>query len=648
MMAESGMHDGKQETDMHDVNRDEEFQNQGDTNLHNSLASPDRGKREKAMSLLCLWLMSQEEIKEEELAKIWKGLFYCLWHAEEEVTQVDLADRMASLLGKLNIVVSQIFFSVFLKTLRNEWGDTDNYTEGRFQLVLKKFIFHMFGALKKSEWDIEIVREFMNALTERALLLQDGIHGDNINVYVVTVFLHELRQYLPVPSDAFEVLLEPFWRVFAKGCNERIAEAIGKSIFLVLFEHANRLLNSDHGVQDGNEDWACFGSSALNLSFLIWTKSSALLASMPESRSSQLKMIEEKFARLEKVLAQSRISCSSTDEKSLDIAKSGIEGANDNAISAVDMKEVTVSPGQHPVTQTFGRRGKRNQKLAFNSQSVDNVCMQDGIASSGTSGEDIPMQLQIKQQFEVDGDASLDPRQHKLMSSNSEHDHDSGDVINDCDSSLKEDIDKDGSTMLIGNGDGITMEDPVISNLAKRFESIADQSPSCAVDISTDPLIPFAPSPVNTGMRKRKSLMSSPLNTCNSESPSSAKENSVVSEDAFQGVDIGSVDDVSAKKAKKVHFSLQHNIVWQPSTPLPPHDVRVPPAATPRGSALKKGVLPGPIIELGDVESVSPRRKRKKKASSKRSPAAQSKSPKGAKQSGKENKAAKEGRLSPR
>ncbi|KAK4747370.1 hypothetical protein SAY87_026407 [Trapa incisa] len=51
------------------------------------------------------------------------------------------------------------------------------------------------------------------------------------------------------------------------------------------------------------------------------------------------------------------------------------------------------------------------------------------------------------------------------------------------------------------------------------------------------------------------------------------------------------------KSVKKVRFSMKNNLVWKPHTPLPPQSVRIPPSVTPRGSALKKGLSPGPIVE---------------------------------------------------
>ncbi|KAL6540749.1 hypothetical protein OROMI_024632 [Orobanche minor] len=55
---------------------------------------------------------------------------------------------------------------------------------------------------------------------------------------------------------------------------------------------------------------------------------------------------------------------------------------------------------------------------------------------------------------------------------------------------------------------------------------------------------------------------------------------------------------------------MKHNLVWKPQSPLPPESLRLPPSVTPRGSALKKGVPPGPVIE---IPSSAKKSKKKKK-----------------------------------
>ncbi|MCO5582543.1 hypothetical protein L7F22_036440 [Adiantum nelumboides] len=627
-------HDPKQVGDMY---------NQTRVKLEKNLASPDKAKRERAMSLLCLWLTSQKEINEEELTQIWKGLFYCLLHAEETAVQVELVEKMATLLEKLDVELSLLFFKVFLTSLRNEWGGIDNNSLGRFQLLLKEYVSHMFAFLKKSAWEIEVVRKFMEALAERAILVQDGSDANGINVYIAGVFLNVLQHYLPIPAGVFKMLLEPFWVALSKGCDDKVAEEISKKVFLVLYDHGCRLVICDQRPHDDDTvEKAFFGDVALTLALSIRTKSSALLAFTSHPKSAQLRLIEEKFNCLEK-LTQPHISTSGNEGKvNLSIGQAEAQSTNCSAEGA-DRFQDSVLHAQSPAMRSFGRRSKRNQKLVFSPRTVDDGCLQESEQKLGTPLEDMPVLAMRKDSGteQVSGNASLDKRELGMAASEPEYNLQTGDIIDVDGSPPNQDTvtsdEADNNKILAASEDDITMEDPVISNLAKRFESIADESINCDLGVSSTVFTPLAPSPMNTGGRKRKSWKSLPANALDLESPTSAKENNAVPYEPFQDDELTSIDDLSAKKAKRVHFSLQHNIVWLPSTPLPPHNIRVPPAATPRGSALKKGVLPGPIVDSSDV-LISPT---KSKSTPRKAPSAHFRSPRSAKNSAKGKKQTK-------
>lgn len=77
----------------------------------------------------------------------------------------------------------------------------------------------------------------------------------------------------------------------------------------------------------------------------------------------------------------------------------------------------------------------------------------------------------------------------------------------------------------------------------------------------------------------------------------------------------------SEKSAKKVRFSMKSNLVWMPHSPMPPQSLRIPPSVTPRGSALKKGVRPGPIREIPPATKKAKLKRKKARKVSKISPA---------------------------
>lgn len=133
--------------------------------------------------------------------------------------------------------------------------------------------------------------------------------------------------------------------------------------------------------------------------------------------------------------------------------------------------------------------------------------------------------------------------------------------------------------------DAITFDEALMSNLQKQFEKAAAEAG-----------MPVTPVTAKVAKKRKRSK--------------SSDRSSEVS-----GGGVGSEGNVPAqdgdKSGKKVRFSMKSNLVWNPPTPLPPQCLRLPPSATPRGSALKSGVRPGPI-----KESSTPVKKAKAKAKS--------------------------------
>lgn len=145
-----------------------------------------------------------------------------------------------------------------------------------------------------------------------------------------------------------------------------------------------------------------------------------------------------------------------------------------------------------------------------------------------------------------------------------------------------------------GNENMINLDENVISNLQKQFEKVAAEAGMSAeskYEIETPKIT-----------RKRKKAKSADKLEMSSELELSSEDGNMDT----NGENISS-------SVKKVRFSMKSNLVWKPSSPMPPHDLRLPPSATPRGSALKKGVPPGPVR---DISSPAAMKKKKPKAKS--------------------------------
>lgn len=136
----------------------------------------------------------------------------------------------------------------------------------------------------------------------------------------------------------------------------------------------------------------------------------------------------------------------------------------------------------------------------------------------------------------------------------------------------------------------VSVDDSVISNLEKKFASIAAQ---VTPELDSTDLSGGGSSSLRVSVRKKRKRGNK---VDESDFLSESTQSAGLSHSPSSKVHGGDQTPGSnSSKKKKVRFSLKNNIVWKPHNPLPPQSIRTPPSATPRGSALKKGVPAGPI-----------------------------------------------------
>uniref|UniRef100_A0A7N0SVA6 Uncharacterized protein n=1 Tax=Kalanchoe fedtschenkoi TaxID=63787 RepID=A0A7N0SVA6_KALFE len=76
-----------------------------------ALASCNKPARDRALRHLHKWLPRQAQVADDDMKKIWKGLFYCVWHADKFPAQSELTERLTQLLLDLDLPVSIHYFN---------------------------------------------------------------------------------------------------------------------------------------------------------------------------------------------------------------------------------------------------------------------------------------------------------------------------------------------------------------------------------------------------------------------------------------------------------------------------------------------------------------------------------------------------------
>ncbi|KAJ3684042.1 hypothetical protein LUZ61_013206 [Rhynchospora tenuis] len=524
------------------------------------LASPKTAARNRGVRLLSSLLPSLSPLPTPTLLKIWKGLFFCFWHADKTLYQSSLATSIASLISSnahAPDLASQ-FLDASLLTLRREWGAIDHLRMDKFYLLVRRILNHTFQLLQFNSWDPALLSRVMEILEEKALG-PEGTKG--FSYHVVEIFLEELKGFLPVTQGTLEVLLVPFFCILESSVDSILVYKVRAEVFGKLLGNGGKYLGlkkEGREIEKGSE------VETLGIISLVMGFSKRLLDLAKQEGTVQdnkriLHDLREGFFKLEK-----------------DLEKSGIQvSLPETEIPAVVMK---IENGEGSDEKLSKKRKKENGQVE-------------------TKGKKSKAKKNKKKKMKT----IENTQEQHVGGSNTESEQNS-----DADTGVKE-----NSENQKGFENMINFDENAISNLQKQFEKAVAEAAISAdskyeTETGSEDLNSFEMTPVNTPKltKKRKAKSAGKLEM--------SSELELSSEDCNTDTNREAGGNISSS-VKKVRFSMKNNLVWKPSTPMPPHSLRVPPSATPRGSALKKGVPPGPVR---DMSSPLAKKRRKPKAKS--------------------------------
>ncbi|GAB4838261.1 hypothetical protein Ancab_027790 [Ancistrocladus abbreviatus] len=533
--------------------------------LIKDLASCNNSIRAKALKRLMSWLPSQDNLSEEDMKKLWKALFYSVWHSDKVPYQHQFVNSLSSLLLSLSPSLSILYFSHFLIAMRREWIGIDHLRLDKFYLLIRVFIRHFFILMKKSNWDLEILEKYTRLLEERAFCAADdkGL-GYGVSYQIVSVFCSEIKPFLPLKLEVLNELFSPFVRVLGSTDNKVLVGKIKNDIFDYLVKNGKSLLGikKSGGEVDWNDEITLFGTIALVMQF---SATCYELGSSPDCVQKNRKVLyglHEVFLKLEKEMESSGIDISvpevTGDRKYEDMPTLIPINVEVNAAHVVvnsESLEIERKIGDESSDKT-SKKCEKEKKPAKNKKGTKKKKQKvDGLS-------------------DLDGEGSAeDKTDEEIM--NSKYDNLNAEQVDDKNMPMFDEL--------------------VISNLQKQFEKIAAEAGIYEDGASS---LDSPTSQVNGKVSKKRKRVKS----VNAEESLSSDLNA-----EGDGSAQGDAPKTGEKSVKKVKFSMKNNLVWKPQNPLPPQSLRLPPSVTPRGSALKKGVPPGPI------QVTTPDRKKLKK-----------------------------------
>lgn len=346
--------------------------------------------------------------------------------------------------------------------------------------------------------------------------------------------MDEIRDLLPLAVETLNLMLNPFVSVLKKSADKVLVNKIKINVFDRLLENGRKLLNLEKAGDKVDSGKEVEKLGKVAL-LLAFSKKFFDSASASETLQGNRKIL---FRLHEDFLKLEN----DLDKSGIHIAVQHLENGSLENVSSTEM-QVEVKNG----CGDGGSDDKCNKKRKSLKESSDSIKKKKKKSGKKKSSMDSVMGIDVVEATTEGNDVVDD------VSSN-------GDVME--------------------THGLMDFDECMISKLQRQFEKAAAEAGMIDDNdqFSVMPATPVA----GAALKRRRRAKSADVKVNDKRSSANGEVNAEKSGD---------------KSAKKVRFSMKSNLVWKPNNPLPPQSLRLPPSATPKGSALKQGVPPGPIRE---------------------------------------------------
>ncbi|XP_042283201.1 ribosomal RNA processing protein 1 homolog B [Thunnus maccoyii] len=209
------------------------------------LASNEKPIRSKAMKKLRKYINVRSQkaaggFTADELLKLWKGLFYCLWMQDKPLLQEELSNMISSLIHSFHGIDAQfLYLESFLQTFKREWTGIDRLRMDKFFQLVRFMFRQTFEILKRKDWESSAVGRFLELLTVQ-LLQSDSGAPSGLQFHILDLYMTELATLGSAELDADQNLrfIEPFCKTAAKTKDRTLFRAICSSIFSTIIDQA--------------------------------------------------------------------------------------------------------------------------------------------------------------------------------------------------------------------------------------------------------------------------------------------------------------------------------------------------------------------------------------------------------------------------
>ncbi|NXP51437.1 RRP1B protein, partial [Heliornis fulica] len=196
---------------------------------------------------------------QEELLKIWKGLFYCMWMQDKPLLQEELASNISQLIHVIqNTEARHLFIQTFWQTMNREWNGIDGLRLDKYYMLMRLILRQSFEVLKRNEWD-ESLTELLLQILMKEVMDPDSNSPTGIKLHFIDIYLAELAKVgaKELTADQNLKMIEPFCKIAARSKDRCVLHAVATGIFEIIVDqspYAIEDLMKELGSNNDEED----------------------------------------------------------------------------------------------------------------------------------------------------------------------------------------------------------------------------------------------------------------------------------------------------------------------------------------------------------------------------------------------------------
>lgn len=185
--------------------------------LLKKLASNDEEVRDKAVKTVAQLLGTKRKLEPFQLQKLWKGLWYNMWHSDTPMIQHVLARDLANLVLEVNDKNIADFLKAYYSICSLEWSTLDRYRINKYYMLVRYVLNAQLTRLEQHNWAPSQIAEFVELMIDHdvgALSYSNAKISHSLRLHVVDIYLDELEKVIDAakkkPSkEQIELLLKP-------------------------------------------------------------------------------------------------------------------------------------------------------------------------------------------------------------------------------------------------------------------------------------------------------------------------------------------------------------------------------------------------------------------------------------------------------